>query len=667
MAREGRGRSGVVAVRAMVLTLVAGGLVGAAQGQNALGDGRALDRNPQVGSGGRNAPGHDFRADIAFRNAIVTGNVTGNLGFRGDVGYTGAFDFRGSTADEEFFRFEARSTSSADVLNFHQTRGRTAQDSSLRGLGATQQAMGWSVAGGRGAMIVDRTFSGTSAARIDQAIRDPLGGAAGITIDEYPRLRGSIRSTSDLIARTPSEPSRLGIIEDQSGNGARSMRVGSDLLAVRDLPMRPRTALDGVPLMPSPELLSSWRDPGEGLVPPIDGAGGGVDDPFGIVPVPGTELDPDAALDPLRGMDGQAGDGTGALDPLTNRLPTNRLSPDVSPYRTAMESLRIRNDRIETRAAGVRGTERATEIATERVDGSESSMSWVMTLDERLAAIRASLLSGEGDGVGDVDGGGSMLDRVLSESERAMERERLRLELREMTPEERAEWLRDPEVVEAMSRSDAAVEMAREALAETGVVVRTLTTRPANERERSVFERHMSEGQSLLGEGSFFAAEERFTAALFIVPGDPLAAAGRVHAQIGAGMYRSATLNLRTLLRNYPEMAGVRFDASLLPSGERLQTTLDRLRERTDPKVPMSQEAGLLLAYMGHQLGNDADVRRGLAAAREVARATEREVDPLVALLEAVWIAEGGGGTGDSSGDSGGADSEGVDPGDGGE
>src|SRR5262245_45967120 len=76
----------------------------AAHAQDALGSGDALDRNSQVGSGGRNAqrPSNPY----ASRNAIITGEVIGGREFRGRVGYTAPGDFRGNLGSNDLYRFQ---------------------------------------------------------------------------------------------------------------------------------------------------------------------------------------------------------------------------------------------------------------------------------------------------------------------------------------------------------------------------------------------------------------------------------------------------------------------------------------------------------------------------------------------------------------------------------
>ena len=77
--------------------------------------------------------------------------------------------------------------------------------------------------------------------------------------------------------------------------------------------------------------------------------------------------------------------------------------------------------------------------------------------------------------------------------------------------------------------------------------------------------------------GRFFDAEERFTAALSVRQGDPMAAVGRIHSQLGAGMFLSAAINLRGLLVAHPELAGVKYVPALLPGKEAMAKRIERL------------------------------------------------------------------------------------------
>ncbi|MEQ8770285.1 MAG: hypothetical protein RIB60_07230 [Phycisphaerales bacterium] len=164
---------------------------------------------------------------------------------------------------------------------------------------------------------------------------------------------------------------------------------------------------------------------------------------------------------------------------------------------------------------------------------------------------------------------------------------------------------------------------------------------------------HLREGERLLGSGSYFDAEERFTRALSVRPGDVTAQIGRVHAQLGAGMFLSSALNLRTAMVMAPTVITTRYADNLLPGKQRLEAIERALRENVglierpggrlalDPMV--ERDSALLLAYLGYQRGDAETVRVGLNEFRaRVAPTAERPgttVDfRLAKLLERVWV-----------------------------
>lgn len=73
--------------------------------------GRGLERDLRVGGTGNYRPS-SFEAEVAYRNAVVTGNATGGKSFRGDVGYRAADEFRGSLGSDDTFAFRRDSVSS---------------------------------------------------------------------------------------------------------------------------------------------------------------------------------------------------------------------------------------------------------------------------------------------------------------------------------------------------------------------------------------------------------------------------------------------------------------------------------------------------------------------------------------------------------------------------
>lgn len=142
---------------------------------------------------------------------------------------------------------------------------------------------------------------------------------------------------------------------------------------------------------------------------------------------------------------------------------------------------------------------------------------------------------------------------------------------------------------------------------------------------QGVYAEHMKIGQRLLTSERYFDAEERFTQALTIRTNDVDAQVARIHAQLGAGMFLSAAVNLRSLFIEHPELVSVRYDPSLLPSPERIRETISRLREalpdarRENPSLRAlrhARAAGLLMAYLGYQTGDLTLLNEGLDEAR---------------------------------------------------
>ncbi len=104
-------------IRAIALALVgAAGLAGAgatpALGQNALGDGRALDKNLST-QGRANTQVKNIEQQIRFNNDIIEGRAGSGRSFRGDLGYRSTDDFAGSLGSDSQYLFRRDSASGA--------------------------------------------------------------------------------------------------------------------------------------------------------------------------------------------------------------------------------------------------------------------------------------------------------------------------------------------------------------------------------------------------------------------------------------------------------------------------------------------------------------------------------------------------------------------------
>jgi len=142
----------------------------------------------------------------------------------------------------------------------------------------------------------------------------------------------------------------------------------------------------------------------------------------------------------------------------------------------------------------------------------------------------------------------------------------------------------------------------------------------------------LSEGQRAMYEGNAFVAEKRFQVALLIQPNDPLAMAGMLHCQISANLAASAALTLHKLFMEHPEMMDVTWGPRTIPPRPRLEKALIEVGRRIEIGRDTAQ-FGLLQAYIGHLLQNQAAVKSGLS----VMRGTPGD-ESMAVILKKLWI-----------------------------
>lgn len=484
-----------------------------ARAQDALGDGRALDANLQVGSGGVNRKTRDFAAELRFRNAIVTGNAPAGLSFRGDAGYSDVGEFLGDLGSNDLYAFRRDSLYS----------GLAGQG--IRGLDALQMQFALTT-GGRpsgelmGPLAVSRSGSGARAS----AVRDPAAAA------------------SEGLARLPDSSPNA----DARGQGLWSLRSASAYESTRGL---------------APGLLDVRTD-GTTYV------GIAASPLTGITSVPFDPVDVErASRTPAK------------INP--NRVDT--AVPSAIDYSTAGQ---------DTYAELMRRlAETASAPAPEAADGAAAE---VPDWRQRLDALRSEL-SAEPSEPGAEAGADSPETPPPSFDPRTLS------------------ILRRAGVIDSLSSPTAAA---------------------------SPYTDHMGQGQRALGAGRYFDGEERFTRALASRPDDTMASVGRIHSQIGAGLYLSASVNLRALLADHPEVIGARYDAGLLPSPDRSARIIEQLKQSVDRPGGLPRESALVLAYLGYQVGDQAAIKAGLDALDASTPAGEKAARGLLELARGVWLPE---------------------------
>nr|MBX2850884.1 hypothetical protein [Phycisphaeraceae bacterium] len=149
----------------------------------------------------------------------------------------------------------------------------------------------------------------------------------------------------------------------------------------------------------------------------------------------------------------------------------------------------------------------------------------------------------------------------------------------------------------------------------------------------------LSRGEQELKAERYIIAENIYRQVLRDKNDDPLAQAGLVHSQMGAGMIRSAAFNLRDLFAEHPELIALRYEDNLLPQTDRLRWLQNRLQKMIGEEIH-GADPGLILAYLGYQLEAKPLIEFGLNVAE-----AEAPRDPLMPVLRKIWL-EGGIGDG---------------------
>ncbi len=504
--------------------------------QNALGNGRALDANLSTQSR-YNQPRQGFLLN-RINDAIVTGTAPGGMNFRGDVGYTSTFAFRGGTARQQSYGFERDSYYS----NIASRRG-APRDPSVLGL---YQVPNLSRPGG------DSPYGAGA------VVLTPMSGA---NLQELARARYGT-SLPDLNANATSQQFR-----PQRAFASPSLEATSGSVLDRNLSIASRAAMNTVdPLLDRSSLLAASAN---GLLSPPNLTAPGLD--AGPLTLPSSSPVIRNAL--TRGIDGTF-DGVSFREGWSNRIaPVSAASPSAAePLLAGQDSYADYVARMSTRNAPQRLPEA----------GQPYSANAIATMRQFSKDVLGIDTEAEVPGVGPAPA--SPLEQLSADA---------------------LNQISQPLPPIASLAGD----------------------------NTSQFADHVHLGETALADGRYFDAESWFDVALYYTPEHPLAMAGRVHAQLGAGKYRSAALGLRRLFEAHPELINTQYASNLLPKADRLDEDASELTEMlTRPGATV--EAGLLLAYIGHLTNQPELIAKGLDDLD-----AKQPGDRLVDVLKRVWLA----------------------------
>ncbi|MEM9419515.1 MAG: hypothetical protein AAGA25_10770 [Planctomycetota bacterium] len=578
-----------------------------AQTRASQGGGRALDANTGVGSGGTNRL--ENQVDYSARNDLITGNVAGGFGFQDDVGYSAPGAFLDSLGSEELFSFRAASLGSSPVVANLPNAG------TIRG----------------GNIVVYNNFTSIPPSRqINTPTRfAPTGGAfrvnrefAGSNTLELTLDRSSTQTFNRRFDTTPGT-NTLGVLRVQDGT---ALAITADPLtgirqrALPTPPTRPTIAPlpQGVPgLDEETQLPGIGDEPQNNLIT--------------TSPLNSNEIFTQGSADnPGAGLQAQSSfaDSTGLVKP---SLQLGQLSANLANASPAQLELRVKQlqESIfgpETSSTPTPGEntepenaytklleeirEQATQSAEERTatlgsEGYDPRPEWMKALDEpteeEVEAAEGTLQA--------------TMDRI-----------------RNQTAARRGE---DPESAagnaDATEDGDAGTEALGELMDDLSYNVRLETLVAAREgRVNELF----AEAEQQMAAGQFLNAERTYRQIRIEAANNPLGLAGLIHAQLGAGMVRSAAFNLRTLFENHPELIATRYGQNLLPPQERLEWLQKELQRMINAQSG-AIDPGLMMAYLGYQIESRPLVRQGLAIAQNAA-----PIDPLLPVLRTIWLDE---------------------------
>lgn len=556
---------------------------------NALGDGHALDGSSLVGGDGRNRRRFNpIQANIRFQNAIVTGNVSGGRYFRGDLGYTAASDFRGATAGDLVFDLDRNAFRSGFALR------------NIRGVEGSRRQARFNSGGFRDPqsqqLIISRPAAGRDAGQVRE--RASQGGRE---YDGLAEIDTAIRSTAAFNLRTTERPALLG---SRTRNGV-AFPVGiSPLTGIREY-------------LTTDSAISTGRFDfsRSDLLNPVD-------------------LDPTTPRDELEDRFG--------FDTDDNEAASNAITPEIlSPHETLMQQLRSRLEQ-----QGV--TQQLTDLSS-RNSETDPDQSDVQIFDPRGMANQNA--DAEDEPTDPSDQILRRLSELLGEGAEPLPGETAP----RTTPLTLEEMLQSAREREARSQlgllnDDTAAEVDElpfdafigviDALLEATQEDTEFINNQVDEDEQTAYERRMADGQQALQNAMWFDAEEFFVAALTVNRGDGLASIGRIAAQLGGGMYRSASAGIRETFLAYPELARIKLDAELLPSEERVDSITAELRSIVAQSDAAALDSTITLAWLGYQTNNQPLIAEAFAALRSITESAQIEVRGIDLMLERLWMAK---------------------------
>jgi tetratricopeptide (TPR) repeat protein len=510
--------------------------------QQRVGDeGRALDANPRVGSGGYNSGGISGNM-IVTGNNIVTGNVTGGKEFRGNVPYTDPREFRGTVAGQDFDRFIAGSAGAPQPYAAPQNFLQQIEPFYGRRL-ATAPPQGF----------VAQGFTGTF-------VQSPTS-ADGNAIDNRIETRLEPPKPSDLLLPGPIDPE----------TNLPTMLSASPLLGVRQWkstdpedrdylrnfsPIRQESALDRLRM--DPLLIKQYRDELS------------------------TEIDEKTGQKIEDKRPGQISDAlpqpyeTPQNDPLRQRIPSS-LTDKPLPGEVRAEGTSFRRVLLPP-------TQQSTQYAE---------------LERRLRRYYEDRL------VTDADKNREYLKQLRARDAADQAAANAVAGMRTPGALALPDYSRIGQELANVRSAPGAAQQLPPGIAPIPAKPKPIKiTSLAAGFQAQGLAKILKTAEDLMKEGKFGPALDQYQAAAQLAPNNSMVLLGQANAELAIGFYRKAEQHIRFALRNDPVLLMAQFDLKGMLGEDKLNAIVKDLKEIAF-KQEQDAGVAVLLAYIAYHTGNE--------------------------------------------------------------
>jgi hypothetical protein len=143
----------------------------------------------------------------------------------------------------------------------------------------------------------------------------------------------------------------------------------------------------------------------------------------------------------------------------------------------------------------------------------------------------------------------------------------------------------------------------------------------------------LKDAEASMRQGKFADAIQKFSLAQEASPNDPMIALGRANAELGAGNYRTAEMQLRMAYGTKPALLMGKYDLKNLIGQERVDTIS---KDLTDLAAKEKEEtmAPFLLAYIDYNTGKDSEAAAQL---NDIVKREAGTADPVVKSMMQRW------------------------------